>query len=149
MELPDAAIGGGRTRGRNDGVHRPPGGFVRSFHGRQVGIRAYVVRGEEQVGNTGKRIRPESPRVDLVDEQEFAVAVLHWLRRNIGIEEPGQEMSVSEATPTVLELLPRLVRDLLRRGLERGLPVRLTRLVPLGDIDGDDAVRRAIPIVGK
>ena len=60
---------------RQDAVDRPAGGLVGRLHGGQVGVRADVVGGQEQVGEPGDRLGPQAPGVDVVDQQRLEVGL--------------------------------------------------------------------------
>ena len=91
--------GVGRALALEDRVDRAARRLVGALHRREVGVRADVVRGEEEVRDARRRVGPVVPRAGGVDEQRLEV-------RRVGrvgeadrrIEEPGDDVVVARAS---------------------------------------------------
>src|SRR5580692_1189755 len=82
-----------------DAVDRAPGRLVGTFHRREVGVGAYVVRGQKKIRNRCGRLRPQSPGVLQIHEQRLDVMQKIGTRlalSDVGVEKPGMEILVEQ-----------------------------------------------------
>ena len=73
VQIPDPAARPVRAAPFENRVHGPASRLVRALHRRQVGVGANVVRGQNEIGDRGRRLRPQPPCVRVVDEQRLDV----------------------------------------------------------------------------
>ncbi len=62
LQRPHVTARAGEFHRVEQSVHRAPRRLIGAFHGREVGMRAHIVRRQEQVRNGGGRLGTQSPR---------------------------------------------------------------------------------------
>ncbi len=100
VQIPHGAREGGGLAGFQDAVDSPARRFIGCFHRRQVGVRADVVRSQEQVRDPRHRLRPQPPGIDQVHQQRLFVGGRPVdVLPDVGIEAPAQQLLVAGGRP--------------------------------------------------
>ena len=94
-----------RRRGTSceqEAIDGSAGGFVGAFHGREIGVGADVVRGEEQVEDFDLGFGTVLEGTDRIDQQWLQIRRHRWVGKlDIGVEKPGDEIRIIELDAAV------------------------------------------------
>ncbi len=139
-QRPDLAARRGRAARLEDAVDRAPRRLVGALHRRQVGVRAHVVRGEEEVGDPRHRVGPVRPRARRVDQQRLEVG---GLASGSGTRSPGRgsartTLSLSRSSTWSTSCAHTSSSTSSWVHCMATLPSRLARRRPVRDVDRED-----------
>src|ERR1044071_2591639 len=73
MQVPDIAFVSFYPRYIQDTVDGTAGSFISALHGGEVGKRAYIIAGQEEVSYTGVGFRAQAPGIHAVYQQRLII----------------------------------------------------------------------------
>ena len=120
--------------------------LVCALHRRKVGVSTDVVRGQNEIGDRCRCLRPQPPRVGVVNQERLDIGIPAGMDRvihDVRVKEPVMQILVAEEfgaahIQTAFELKPDLVGNLLTRAVKCRLAVEPGR-IPLRDVDREDS----------